>query len=222
MEAPVINVHICWTRGVSEEEASAVQSGVGDVLKYVTRHFSVQAAGETCDADSWAESCRLSPARDRGYGPQVDASCVLTRQIPDGLARSQVSCLTVVILDQDITAGNNNYLFGLEEPLGSFKVGAVLSVVRLRDSTMSEKLVRRLARHEFGHALGLIPEGRSVNVDKIGLHCTNVCTMRQGMCLSGFEELTRGEESAEVIFCPECADYLRSGLADLKVVFGGP
>ena len=72
-----------------------------------------------------------------------------------------------------------------------------------------------------GHALGLIPESRRCNVeDKIGLHCTNLCTMRQGMSRSEFVDLALEEEQAGVTFCSECAQYLESGPANLKVLFG--
>lgn len=218
-------VQICWTRGVSKAEVSTVQSGVSDVLKYVTRDFSVDLMGPTCAAEVWAENCLRQ--KDAGFGPQVDADCVLNRQIPPSLVNyarsigqepSDVSCLSVVCVDFDITVGEENFLFGGSQA----GIGSVLSVARLRGSTIADKVLRRLARHEFGHALGLIPDARSTNVrGKIGLHCTNVCTMRQGMNLQKFEALTIEEERADILFCRECADYLRNGLADFKVIFGG-
>jgi predicted Zn-dependent protease len=207
------DVQICWSRGISEAEASAVRFGVGDVLKYITLDLNVEVIGEACDADSWVERCRTT--LDRGHGLQVDANCVLTEQIPDRLARSRINCLTVVIIEADITDGDNSFLFG--GSLSGF--GSILSVARLRDSTMSEKVLRRLARHEFGHALGLIPAARSTNVQReIGLHCTNVCTMRQAMSLQELQTLTAEEERTRIMFCPECADYLKNGLADLEML----
>ncbi len=212
-------VQICWTSGVTEAEMSAVRTAVNDVLNHVSPDFSVEVAAEACEADSWVASCRTQ--NERGYGPQIDATCVLTNQIPATLAKYQISRLTVVLTEADITASGNKFLFGAEQPVGPLKVGAILSVARLLESAMAEQVLRRLARHEFGHALGLIPESRSTNVaTEVGLHCTNVCTMRQGMCLAEFEDLTQEEERANVDFCGECLDYLKTGVRSLKVIFG--
>lgn len=223
------NVQICWTKDVSEAEAAAVQTGVREVLQYVSTQFSVHLMGGPCDADSWAERCLKKT--DRSYGRQVDAECVLTGQVPYSVAKyaadtgqtlASVSCLTVAVISADLTAGDANFLFGASKE----GFGSVVSVARLRadieDTIIREKVLRRLARHEFGHALGLIPEERPSNVEeKIGLHCTNLCTMRQGMSLSEFVGLVVEEEKAGVLFCSECAGYLRSGLANLKILLCG-
>ncbi len=226
---PMPKIQLCWTKGVSETEAAGVQSGVSEVLQHVSPVFNIEIMGPTCEADAWQGSCLTE--QDRGYGPQVDADRLLKWRIMYSLAKfmldtgqdaTSVSCITVAAMDADITAGDNNFLLGASRA----GFGSVLSVARLRrgirDTRIRDKVLRRLARHEFGHALGLVPEGRQSNVEeKIGLHCTNLCTMRQGMSLPEFEALTMEEERAGISFCFECAEYLRSGLTDLRLLFGG-
>lgn len=45
-------------------------------------------------------------------------------------------------------------------------------------------------------------------IQKLGLHCTNVCTMRQGMSLSEWKELTQEELRRGIHFCADCSREL--------------
>jgi len=201
-----------------------VEAGVRQVLQYVSTEFVLDITGDPCAAELWQRTC-LEESQTR----QVYADCLL-RELTFSLIRhaneraqevGDSGVLGVLVVDADLTKEAANFLFGATCP----DIGSVLSVSRLRNIGSVElrgKVVQRLARHEFGHVLGLVPRERRTNVeDKIGLHCTNLCTMRQGMTLEEFGQLTIEEERAGVVFCRECADYLRTVGLTSSSGFGG-
>lgn len=55
-------------------------------------------------------------------------------------------------------------------------------------------MIQRLLRHEVGHMFGL--PNRRYNIDQsLGAHCTsNVCTMRQGLSIEEWANLTVSAE----------------------------
>ena len=213
-----------FTAGIDSEEALAVQAGVRQVLQYVSGEFVVDVVGDPCRAEVWQQRCL-----EKSQTGQVSVECLLEEllffliQHADKRGRVLVDSdlLAVLAVDADLRSSATNFLFGSARP----GYASVLSVSRFRTVTPMElrkKVLTRLARHEFGHALGLIPEGRRTNVKrKLGLHCTNLCTMRQGMSLEEFEQLTTEEEKAGVVFCPECVDHLRSVGAGFNPLWGG-
>ena len=67
--------------------------------------------------------------------------------------------------------------------------------------------VKRLLRHEVGHMLGLVERDHHVE-DKLGLHCTNICTMRQGLSVPEWLQQAKEEEKHGVQFCSCCMNDL--------------
>ncbi len=214
---------ICWTTGVKIAEASAVELGIWDVLQCIPGTFDVEIIGSASNADSWQQHCIGESTSIREYGPQISETCLLF-QVRKWLVNhvqannqrlGQLRPRTVLVVDTDLTDGENQFLFAAtRDKIDSMPAAiSILSVTRFRaiDSTeRRRKLLQRLSRHEFGHALGLVPEARQASTEeKIGLHCTNPCTMRQGMSLEEFEQLSQEEEQARILFCPECTRYLR-------------
>lgn len=225
----MLRVLLCWTTGVSSEEASAVQLGIRQVLQHVPGESSVDLVGRACDADLWQERCLKESGTNQIFEDclfgQINSWDFLqwrrNRLMTEGSPAGSLRIVNVVVVDADLRSRDTNFLFGATRD----HIGTVLSVHclrRIRRLHVRRKVLERLARHEFGHALGLVPEGRQTNVEeKIGLHCTNVCTMRQSMCLRELEELTLEEARAGAIFCSECADYLRTVAASPNPHLGG-
>lgn len=228
-------VLVCNTSGVDAQEALAVEAGVRQVLEYVPVEFQVDIMATACNADAWQQRCLQQSQTDLRFGPQVFEDCLFKKLIFSlteyaarrGQTLADWGLLGVLTVDADLTSRDNGFLFGATRDKTEAAPAAIsmLSVSRLRAITSAElraKVLQRLARHEFGHALGLIPQGRQSNVeDKIGLHCTNVCTMRQGMSLPQVEALTREENQRGVVFCSECADHLSNAGRDSEPRVGG-
>jgi len=73
-----------------------------------------------------------------------------------------------------------NFIIGLASPGDS----TTFSVKRFRelDEWMKNECIKTETMHEVGHVFGLIPYSRTKNVEQsLGKHCTNKCTMRQGL-----------------------------------------
>ena len=75
-----------------------------------------------------------------------------------------------------------NFVIGVGYP----GIGTAISTSRfhgLKDRKKYE-CIKTMIMHELGHAFGLIRNGRTRNVENsLGPHCTNRCTMRQGLSL---------------------------------------
>jgi predicted Zn-dependent protease len=88
---------------------------------------------------------------------------------------------TVLLTHQDVYAEGLNYMLG-SSLVG---LGCVMSTHRFMElgniHTQAE-CFQTMTMHELGHVFGLVPKGRTVNVEEsLGKHCTNECLMRQGL-----------------------------------------
>lgn len=101
-------------------------------------------------------------------------------------------------------------MIGLAQP----EMGTVVSTHRFRglDDKTRYECVKTETMHELGHVFGLIPQDRAEDVDySLGKHCTNVCTMRQGLrvpidwIIYSGERVTSGRA-----FCNRCTQDLRN------------
>ncbi len=101
-----------------------------------------------------------------------------------------------------------NYIIGEAEP----GLGCVVSYFRFADYRAPdldpEDLFMTSVMHEFGHVLGLVPDGRTNVAENLGPHCTNACIMRQEANPHRWDILTR-DRLERGPFCPQCLNYLR-------------
>ena len=72
---------------------------------------------------------------------------------------------------------------------------------------LSLRMWRRLVRHESGHLFGLDSREFSCE-DNLRRYCTNICTLRQGVSLVVWKELTGEEDAKGIDFCEDCATEL--------------
>lgn len=119
----------------------------------------------------------------------------------------------VAVINQDMYDDETNFVIGLA--LKGF--GTVISLNRLQ--VISEELrlecIQTAVMHEVGHVFGLVPEHRTESVEEsLGKHCTNVCTMRQGLRVPhDWIRITRDRLASGQPFCPHCLHDLRSHFA---------
>lgn len=214
--AQPVPIFVSWTSGVVEEEGQAAVQGVRDVLEAAgqTREVRVFGSrqwsqGDYGCADWYQEQTMFHPVRERhGYGPQTNASHIIGLMSREPWQKKQPH-LDVMLVDRDTSTGeeNMNFVFGVTWP----GFGFVQSVARIREAgrDLNLRLLQRVSRHEFGHVLGLPSRGYQVE-QNLGLHCTNVCCMRQGLHLQAWVAQLNEEERSGVMFCSPCLTELRN------------
>jgi predicted Zn-dependent protease len=115
----------------------------------------------------------------------------------------------VLVVREDMYEGNNNFLIGLAFP----SIGTVMSTYRFKDLMADDKYdcIRTESTHEVGHVFGLVPEDRTTNIeDSLGKHCTNVCTMRQGLRVPiDWQEISKDRLNFGAL-CPQCGNDLKN------------
>jgi len=113
----------------------------------------------------------------------------------------------VFAVREDMYSGNTNFVIGLAQR----GIGTTLSTYRFRELRRRDRYecIKTETIHELGHAFGLIPSGRTSNVEKsLGKHCTNVCTMRQGLTVpNDWLEISRDRLSVGAL-CGQCQEDL--------------
>ena len=157
----------------------------------------------------WYEHSAFLPERK-----QIAADNMLFDFIHDPL-KEQDHHVGLVILNKDMTARDKSsdgkyidFLFGL-----ATSGAAIISFYRFNSGIKNKKdrrsCIRRAVLHEFFHTVGLIPYWRKSNIDnRLGLHCKNVCVMRQGMNVSEWKNHALEEDKKKIILCPQCVDNL--------------
>lgn len=221
----LVPVYVMWTSDVPEEEGRAGLEGVKDVLTASGQNRELSNLGSTrwwgteySSADWYIEEAvrRGALIRNPNHGGlQVVAQRLA--QLFDSEPWQVIPHREVMIVNRDLTTGDSgeNYVFGVTAWTNEFTPYSIQSVTRLeREITDKEtrlRVIRRLLRHEVGHMFGLPSFGRKNTEMKLGRHCTNVCTMRQGMSSDEWITQLRQEERAGVQFCGDCmSDLARS------------
>lgn len=202
---------MAWTSDVPAHEARAALLGVQDALKasgqdrkLVTYGSSTWGQGAYSNADWYIEQAKRTQKfhRNAGFGPQVTVDR-LVELLHDEPWQSNPHW-DVLITNHDLTGIQKdgsylNFCFG-----STFKgLASIQSTRRLLESmpagSLREEMVRRLLRHEVGHMFGLVGRRERV-IQKLGLHCANICTMRQGMSLTEWKGLTQEEQGYSFLY----------------------
>lgn len=207
---------VMWSSDVPLTEARAALQGVVDALNasgqrrelvvFGSRQWS---EGAFSSADWYVQEARgrQRVLRDMGHGPQINVNDFINLFYEEPW---QVTPhWEVAVVNTDLCDDGTEFVFGVTQP--NF-ASSVQSVRRMIDGIPSGKLrtevVRRLLRHEAGHMFGLPGWNRRNTEEKLGTHCTNICTMRQGMSLPEWISLTQEEIRNQVHFCTDCHNAL--------------
>jgi len=114
----------------------------------------------------------------------------------------------IVKIDIYLEEGNTRFV------IGAGKEGhcAIISTYRFKDldDNRKYKVIKTEAMHEIGHVFGIPNNNRKTNVENnIGLHCTNECVMRQGLCVpDDWIEMTNDRLESGKPLCDECTNDL--------------
>lgn len=212
----LVPIYFMRTSDVPPAEARAALAGVVDALRASGQereivNFGASQFGEgKYSSPNWylEEAFRRQPLRkDEGYGPQIDVEQVgrLFAEEP----HQQKPHWEVMVTGLDLTASYKgeylNFVFGATDP--NFP-SSVQSINRFREEIPHDGLryetIRRVLRHEAGHMFGLPSTNRPNIEENLGLHCTNICTMKQGQSVREWALLTIDEVQNKVHFCGDC------------------
>jgi len=143
-------------------------------------------------------------ATDEGTG-RVDIG-----RIWSGMYESKESNRFYVVLtgqDLFIDTKKNDYAFG-----GSAGSVAAVSSRRFRWINKSKMYLcmEQLMFHELGHMFGLPGRDAPAIEMKYGAHCTNLCTMQQGMSVRAFTAMAEERMRRGKIFCDLCEKKLKN------------
>lgn len=191
-------VYLIHQEGVDQRGVRAVQEGVQEVLTIagvsdavdvrnfgVWRHHSYCEGGELKKYHSvdWyvAEGRRMG--RERFGGIQLNISTMLWHLLQEPWRQPpHADHYDVTVVHDDLWAGGPSNNFVLGAALGDALVLSTRRLETIADPVTRIECMRTLTMHELGHVFGLIPGGRTVNVEEsLGKHCTNRCIMRQGL-----------------------------------------
>jgi predicted Zn-dependent protease len=121
-----------------------------------------------------------------------------------------------VLTDEDVYMEGTNFVFGATMPWHGLSVQSAARFVRTTSSqSLQRHLIRHVARHEYGHLVGLNAAEDYKNPDVRGGiyegHCADECTMQQVMSVPEAAELTEKLKDRELAgFCAGCVRGLRA------------
>jgi predicted Zn-dependent protease len=153
-----------------------------------------------CLPETVVVSRDLPNDRQSCWGPQLDAGRLAETV---NSVHNSGAYWHVFLCNRDLYQEGDGWVFGSTIA----DVISVLSVARFMNPRLADSqreiAVTRLLAHEVGHLLGLVERSHDV-VNLYGLHCTNVCIMRQALTplrwiKSALEETERG-----IDFCSAC------------------
>lgn len=213
----LVPIYFMHTRNVPLAEARAALQGVTDALQASGQNRQIvnlgsQSFGQGAYSNpEWyvEETLRTQQLRrDAGYGQQLDVSGVIGhfgREPWQEHPHWEVFVVNHDLNDRGINGQWINYVFGATNTEFPASVQSITRLMaEIPAGNLREAMVRRLLRHEVGHMFGLPHYSRRNIAEKLGLHCTNVCTMKQGMSIPEWSRLTIQESRQNIQFCGDC------------------
>lgn len=213
-------IYLSWTQGVQDWEAGLIIAGVQEMLGIARlfpgmKIFGSRAwgnPGNPFSSPEWYQQSNL--IRLAGRPPQVNADGVMDCLQREPWRREK-DHFDVMICDMDLNTRINgkwiNFIFGE----ANNELGLVLSVYRFRhyarDRNSYRLLLRNVARHEFGHVLGLVR--RRTTDQRGGLyqsHCQNLCVMKQSLSVDEALQVAQALVQNRVVLCSDCIAELES------------
>lgn len=213
-------VFVMCEEGVSSPQLGAVIKGIREVLEIgdIEREVEVRSLGIWRDlgyhketvlvawksVDWYVDDARRATPHQTG---QINGDRFITLLLNEPWQELEPH-YDVVVLRSDLWAEGTNFVIGLAVK----GYATVISVNRFQALPMKEQLdcITTEAAHEVGHVFGLVSDERTENVEmSLGKHCTNRCTMRQGLNVpTDWQAITR-DRLRHGMFCAQCEKDLK-------------
>lgn len=215
----LVPLYVMWSSDVPHLEAQAALNGVIDTVnasgqkrKVVVFGSRQWSEGEFSSADWYVDEAkrRQLDRRDLGFGSQINTHNLINLFYEEPWQSHPH--WEVLIVNTDLYADGTNFVFGSTQPDFPASVQSVTRLGRnIPDNQLRMAMIRRLLRHEVGHMFDLPSNNRKNTEIKLGNHCTNLCTMRQGMSISEWAQQTQQEIKYNIHFCEDCRTDLDRG-----------
>ena len=200
----------------------AAQRGIEDVAGLMRTPLDVRIIGHEWDMGEYGSTewftdrARISEESGQHQGQLLWN--ILHRDLKADPHRESLPHLGYMLLGRDMTAlGSDNRVLNFVFGATDKEIGqSVQSVYRFMEAGLSPQqaalVTRHIARHEFGHLVGLDSDTIKRQDTRGGLHeghCANDCTMHQVMSVHETVDLaTRLQDKSHAGFCADCAGYL--------------
>jgi|SRR3989344_5829584 len=217
-------LYMMQEEGLDGLEKRAVMDGVKEILQVARATLPISDFGvwrhrDHKQGDSlkpyYSVDWYLQMGRETGVRGQLNADELiisLMREPWKDESKGGQEHYDLMVVHSDITSVQHktNFVIGL----ALLGIGTVVSTHRFRtlENRTRYECVKTETMHELGHVFGLIPSDRKENVDySLGLHCTNVCTMRQGLRVP-IDWIRYSQERLDLgsAFCNRCTQDLEN------------
>ncbi len=203
-----MDIHLHLGDGVNKEESKIAICSLSEIVDFLPKtlddRFNIRVFDDSLER---YETSSFVPEIEKFDGSNILWNFILERK------NHSHSHFDVAIFSKRITVKDRdrNWLdsiFGL--------AGSGVAIVSthgfnhgLKNRELRNLCLRRAILHEFFHIIGLVPNWRETNVDtRLGLNCSNICIMRQGMSVSEWKKYSIEEEKKGVILCSQCKENL--------------
>jgi predicted Zn-dependent protease len=172
-----------------EREINASLFSQADALSFITSEFKNQ------------------------YG-QVKIEPFLDNLINNGFANPNDP--SYILISDDLVAEGTNFVFGITLKQSGISIQSLHRYSEaINDQHTLKEVTQLIARHEYGHLLGLDASTIRNKDRRAGKlyqgHCANECTMQQVMSVQQAVNLNaRLKNKPQAGFCADCAKYLAS------------
>lgn len=216
----LVPIYFMHTRDIPPVEAKAALLGVTDALtasgqnrKIVDFGSKSFGQGEYSNPEWYVEETlrKQKLRKNAGYGQQLVVNNVMQHFYREPW--QEQPHWEVFVVNRDLTDWGGqqwlNFVFGSTDPEFPASVQSITRLMaEIPAGDLRNAMIRRLLRHEVGHMFGLPHSNRPNTEQKLGTHCANVCTMRQGMSIPEWAKLTTEENNKGVHFCGDCKNDL--------------
>lgn len=212
-------VYVMCEAGVDDFQLEAITAGISEVLHLagVSPRVLVTSFG-VWRQQNWQDKGGLLPyssidwyiANAKKYSEksgQLSGDAIM-RDLQTEPWQKMQPHYDVVVLSSDMYSEGTNFVIGL----AISGLGTVVSVARFRslDRDLQSECLKTEVIHELGHVFGLPREDRLENVaESLGKHCTNLCTMRQGLEVPKDWIRMTSDRLALGAFCSQCRQDLQ-------------
>lgn len=214
-------LYLMHQEGVSEEHLSAVLAGIREILQLAgathlipIHNFGVWRLRDYLDGRTLKPyqsiDWYLGHARQMGRRNQLNADTMMV-DLYEEPWQNQTAHYDVVVVNDDLWSGESDNNFVIGSAIRG--IGTVVSVARFEG--LPEECIETEVLHEMGHVFGLVPDERTTNVEEsLGRHCTNRCSMRQGLRVPD-DWIQFTDDRLQVgAFCRQCQRDIKQFFAD--------
>lgn len=207
---PSMEVRLAADAAVMEHAPDLLMSaaeGIDDVL-------AIMGRGGTFDETLLDQAGSLTAIEDHFRLPNGQVSIESLLGVMEEHDFASPAKPAFVLVGSDLKAEGTNFVFGVTRKRSGVSLQSTRRFERgIRDRLLLRKTIRHIARHEFGHLMGL-DEGSIRNRDKRGGiyegHCASGCTMQQVMSVSQAADHARKlSHEPHAGFCADCVSVLR-------------